>query len=106
MPGAISSTPMGACAPSCPSVPTRWTRCSAKPTPCTTSVRVRATRDVREDVMDRVVPYEIALAPTAASVAVARRYFAAIAGDAGLPGRVRDTGALVVSELVTNAVQH
>jgi len=56
--------------------------------------------------MDRVVPHELALASSADSVSVARRYFASIAREAGLPALVRDSGALVVSELVTNAVLH
>ena len=56
--------------------------------------------------MDRIAPYELPLPAQADSVAVARRYFTAIALDEGLPAKVRDVGALVVSELVTNAVTH
>jgi anti-sigma regulatory factor (Ser/Thr protein kinase) len=56
--------------------------------------------------MERVIPHELPLAASTASVAVARRYFASIALDADLPARVRHSGALVVSELVTNAVLH
>jgi len=58
------------------------------------------------DLMERVIPHELALAASPESVADARRYFASVASDVDLPQRVREFGALVVSELVTNAVLH
>jgi len=61
---------------------------------------------VLEDLMERIAPYELPLPAEPASVATARRYFVAIADDAGLPADVREAGALAVSELVTNAVLH
>ena len=61
---------------------------------------------MRDDVMDRVAPFELPLPAEPASVGLARRYFGSVAADAGLPEDVRCAGAFAVSELVTNAVQH
>ena len=56
--------------------------------------------------MDRVAPFELPLPATPASVGLARRYFASVTADAGVPEEIRVAGALAVSELVTNAVLH
>jgi anti-sigma regulatory factor (Ser/Thr protein kinase) len=61
---------------------------------------------VHDDLMDRVVPFELPLAADPASVAVARHHLASILARIGAPDHVRDAGILAVSELVTNAVQH
>lgn len=56
--------------------------------------------------MDRVVPEVVSLRATPESVAIARRHFAAATARREVPTRVRDAGALAVSELVTNAIVH